>query len=125
MGLALRNHGIGGVSLFLLMGHFSQDQVPTTFCSRARARRQRCRRRAGPQQQIGIHRGVLNTTPGRVISPGVISPLLSVISGGTGQWRGRGAGMARAWRGRGAGYRQFLAWGGAGVARAWRGRGAG
>eukprot|EP00661_Eupelagonemidae_sp_cell13_P022234 gene22234-biopygen2720 len=32
----------------------------------------------------------------------------------TGQWRGRGAGMARAWRG-----------GGAGVARAWRGRGAG
>eukprot|EP00661_Eupelagonemidae_sp_cell13_P012202 gene12202-biopygen10974 len=40
-----------------------------------------------------------------------------VASGHRTQWRGRGAGMARAWRGRGAGYRQFLAW----VARAWRG----
>eukprot|EP00661_Eupelagonemidae_sp_cell13_P019136 gene19136-biopygen17476 len=38
--------------------------------------------------------------------------------GGTGQWRGHGAGVARA-----IGY--LLAWGGAGVARAWRGRGAG
>eukprot|EP00661_Eupelagonemidae_sp_cell13_P015629 gene15629-biopygen21726 len=41
--------------------------------------------------------------------------------GGTGQWRGRGAGMAREWRG----LQAILAWGGAGVARTWRGRGAG
>eukprot|EP00661_Eupelagonemidae_sp_cell13_P022256 gene22256-biopygen11727 len=41
--------------------------------------------------------------------------------GVTGQWRGRGAGMARAWRGLWA----VFGLGGAGVARAWRGRGAG
>eukprot|EP00661_Eupelagonemidae_sp_cell13_P023878 gene23878-biopygen17869 len=39
------------------------------------------------------------------------------LPGGTGHWRGRGAGMARAWRGL-----ICIFW--LGVARAWRGRGA-
>eukprot|EP00661_Eupelagonemidae_sp_cell13_P010682 gene10682-biopygen19827 len=72
----------------------------------------------------GVARTALRTTANAVQQQHLmvlIARSRARAPGGTGQWRGRGAGMARAWRGLQAMFGLGWRGRGAGMARAWRG----